>query len=142
MEAAPSERIGWAFVAAPLVGAAVLAGVAAAIGEAEGATNFALAGLVLVGFPATALFGLPIYLALRGWAPLRLWTAVPAGALTAVAPFLLAMATAPLQPHPEGVMSVVANWASMAAMALAPGAAGGAAFWFVAAWTLGTPRAA
>lgn len=132
-EAPVPHRMVWAFAAAPAAGALVIALIMAAMtGSLTAGLGMAAFGLLLVGYPAALVLGLPAWLFLRRRVrptPLR---CAAAGAAIAGLPLLVIMGVTMLA---EGASTRDLGNLLLPLGAALAGAVGGVVFWVAAAWS-------
>jgi hypothetical protein len=134
------HRLVWAFAAAPAAAALALGLVMAVVTRSLAAgLGVGAFGLLLFGYPATLLLGLPAYLALRRRMRLTPLRCALAGAVIGGAPLLLIFAA---NLAASGFSTRDLDDIVIPALgATAAGALGGVVFWAFAAWTPRRPAA-
>jgi hypothetical protein len=117
----------WAFLTAPMAGAAVLGMLSAWTPRGDPSLAILVAmGGAIVGYPIAFALGIPAYFLLRRRVRPRLTYPVLVGAIIAAAPFAVSdLAFGSASANPSALFSVVG-------MAFLSGAVGGLAFWLIA----------
>jgi hypothetical protein len=91
--------------------------------------------LLMLGYPSTLIFGVPLYLTLRRWIWSNWWVAAAVGAMWAIVELTgIGVATLLLQgrqPRLDLGGSELLGFVKLWSIGLATGASGGLSFWFV-----------
>jgi hypothetical protein len=140
----PGWRIVAGFILAPMAPALLFALATLFDGLPNGSyLKTAMQNLVVGGYPAAILFGLPLYFALRNWVEPRFMNLAMAGGAVAAAPWLLLVLIGP-QPDWAQIGSHVTvldgrrtlwGWiesGTLIGQVFLLGTIGGAAFWLIA----------